>query len=62
VAAESWATWNDLLKNNVSVSLVGVVHALQTIGKGISAAGRPTNCGMLLAAYDVELESGKAKP
>lgn len=62
VAAESWATWNDLLKNKVKVSLLHVVHALQTVGKGVPSKGRPTDCAALLAAYAVEVESGNANP
>jgi hypothetical protein len=62
VAAESWATWKDLLKNGVNVPLLHVVHALQTVGSGLPSNARPTDCAALLAAYDVEVESGSGKP
>jgi hypothetical protein len=62
VAAETWATWKDLLKNGVNVSLLHVVNAVHTIGGGLSADVRPTDCAALLAAYAVDVESGKGSP
>lgn len=57
VAAESWASWKDLLKNNRNVPLLQVVHDLQRLGGGLSSNARPTDCAALLAAYLVQVES-----
>jgi hypothetical protein len=62
LAAEIWASWQDLKKNNRPTSLLHVAQALDTVGSGLTPNAEPTNCASLLAAYLVTAEAPGGQP
>jgi hypothetical protein len=51
LAAEIWASDQDLRKNGVQEDAVSVSNHLATVAGGLSTKATPTNCASLLAAY-----------